>query len=221
MGRAAMTAVLMLAIGATAARAQSLEDFDYENLAFRGIGLEIGYIWPNKVESTPTAGLRMDLGYLGPGLRVTPSITYWSSRMKASEVRSLEDRLAALVASQQPPGSPAPVVELGPIDWSDIALALDGHVVWRTAYDVLTFAGAGAAVHFMNGDGEAIANTFIEDLLDTIGAGFDVHAGAEYPLADNMRVYAMGRLELLQDIWYAGIRGGVQIQLGPDAEGER
>jgi hypothetical protein len=163
----------------------------------------------------------MDLGYLGPGLRVTPSITYWSSRMKASEVRSLEDRLAALVASQQPPGSPPPVVELGPIDWSDIALALDGHVVWRTSYDVLTFAGAGAAVHFMNGDGEAIANTFIEDLLDTIGAGFDIHAGAEYPLADDLRVYAMGRLELLQDIWYAGIRGGVQIQFGPDAEGER
>ena len=151
--------------------------------------------------------------------------------MKPSEVTSLEDRLASLVASQQPPGSPFPLVELDPIDWSDVALALDAHMVWRinltsdltgpsNDYDLLTFAGAGAALHFLNGDGPAIDDTFVEDLLDSVGPGFDVHAGAEYVLTPNLRVYTMGRFEWLQDIYYATVRGGVQIQLGPPAAGE-
>jgi hypothetical protein len=233
--RASVLAGLVLALAAAAppARGQNLEDFDYENLAFRGVGFELGYLWANKVEATPTYGIRMDLGYLGPGLRVTPSLTYWTSRMKVGEVASLEDRLESLVASRQPPGSPAPVVELDPIDWSDLALALDAHAVWRIKlrpasdlgvpegqYDLLTFAGAGAAVHFLNGDGASINNTFVEDLLDSVGAGFDLHAGAEYVVSSNLRVYTMGRIELLQDIYYANLRGGIQIQFGPDAEGE-
>ena len=232
MRRSTVLAILMTVAAAAPARGQDLADFDYENLSFRGVGFELGYLWANKVESAPTFGIRTDLGYLGPGLRVTPSLTYWTSRMKQSEVTILEDRLASLVARQQPPGSPFPVVELDPIDWSDVALALDAHAVWRidlravpdepaVRYDLLTFAGAGAAVHFMNGDGEAINNTFIEDLLDSVGAGFDVHAGAEYLISSNLRVYAMGRMELLQDIYYATLRGGVQIQLGDTEAGER
>jgi hypothetical protein len=232
MKRGGVVVLVLLAVAAPA-RGQQLEDFDYENLAFRGLGFELGYLWANKVEATPTYGIRMDLGYLGPGLRVTPSLTYWTSRMKQGEVTSLEDRLASLVASRQPPGSPFPVIELDPIDWSDLALALDAHAVWRInlrpapdlgvpdgSYDLLTFAGAGAAVHFMNGDGAAINDTFIEDLLDSVGAGFDLHAGAEYLVSSSIRVYGMGRLELLQDIYYATLRGGVQIHLGPIEEGE-
>jgi hypothetical protein len=216
MRRSTMLAALVLLSVAAPARGQELADFDYENLSFRGVGIEWGYLWANKVEPTPTYGVRMDLGYLGPGLRITPSLTYWTSRMKRSEVTSLEDRLASLVASQQPPGSPAPVVDLEPIDWSDLALALDAHVVWRTPYvNAWTFAGAGAAVHFMDGSGPAINNTFIEDLLDSVGAGFDLHAGAEYAVQSNIRVYGMGRLELLQDVQFIAIRFGAQLQLGP------
>ena len=220
MKRSIVLALAALLAGAAPARAQELADFDYENLSFRGLGLEWGYLWANKIESTPTYGVRMDLGYLGPGLRITPSLTYWSTRMKAGEVASLEDRLAALVASQQPPGSPAPTVELEPIDWSDLALALDAHMVWRTDYEFLTFAGAGAAVHFLSGDGPAIDNTFVEDLLDSVGAGFDLHAGAEWAIEPHIRIYGMGRLELLQDIQYFAIRFGAQLQLGPNAAGE-
>ena len=92
----------------------------------------MGYLWPDKVEPTASYGVRMDLGYLGPGVRVTPSITYWSSRIKAREVRELEDRLDTLIAQTQP--GPVAPVSLGPIDWSDLALALDAHVVWRVPY---------------------------------------------------------------------------------------
>ena len=113
--------------------AQELADFDSENLTFRGFGLEVGYLWPDKVEPIVTYGVRMDLGYLGPGLRVVPSITYWSSRMKAREVGELESRLDSLIAQTQPGVSSDPVT-FGLIDWSDLALALDTQRcgAWRT-----------------------------------------------------------------------------------------
>jgi hypothetical protein len=206
--------------GAPGAAAQSLADFDYTNLSFRGVGVEVGRIWADKVVSAPTVGLRADLGYLGPGVRITPSLTWWSSHMKQGEVTSLETRLASLIQGQQGPGAPPPSVALGRIDWSDLAFDLDAHVVWRTPYNVLTFAGGGASVHALNGSGNAIDGTFVEDLLDSVSAGLDVHAGAEYALHPRVRIYALGRFELLQDIKYAALRGGLQLQLGPSAPGE-
>ena len=220
--RALMLATALAGMSVLPGSAQELADFDYENLAFRGFGLEFGYLWPDKVEPTPTYGLRMDLGYLGPALRVAPALTYWSSRMKAAEVGELEDRLERLIARQQP-GTLAPLV-LGPIDWSDLTLALDAHVVWRVPYGFLTFAGAGASVHFLNVSGEAIAGTLVEDLLDAISAGFGLHAGVEYPLRRRVRLYATGRLELLEDRRYGSVSGGVQIHFGsivPGEEGSR
>ena len=207
------------ALAAAPARAQELADFDYENLSFRGVGLEVGRIWADQVVDAPTFGARADLGYLGPGIRVTPSVTWWSSHMKAGEVASLENRLAGLIVAQAP-GTPTPAVRLGQIDWSDLAFDLDAHMVWRTPYDVLTFAGGGASVHVLNGSGSAIDGTFVEDLLDSVSAGLDVHAGAEYNVSPRVRVYAAGRLELLQDIKYAALRAGLQLQLGPAAAGE-
>ncbi len=72
---------------------------------FRGFGPEWGYIWPSRVEPTQSFGLRMDLGYLGPGLRIVPGITYWKSDFKAGEIRELEDRVASLIVAQT--GEPA------------------------------------------------------------------------------------------------------------------
>ena len=210
--------VAALVLAPASGSAQELADFDYENLAFRGVALELGYIWPNKVESTPSYGLRMDLGYLGPGLRVTPSLTYWSSRMKRGEVVELEQRLDSLI-SQTQPGVAAPV-SLGEIDWSDFAMALDAHVVWRVPAGFLTFAGAGASVHFLNGAGDAIADTFIEDLLDSVSAGFGLQAGVELPLTSRLRVYGAGRMELLEDLRYFALRSGLQLHFGGAVPGE-
>ena len=214
MGMRAVILVSVLAlVCAPPGGAQDLADFDYENLAFRGVGLEWGYLWPDKVEPTPSYGVRVDMGYLGPGLRITPSLTYWSSRMKRSEVAQLENRVESLIAG-------APSVALGSIDWSDVALALDAHVVWRVPYGILTFAGLGASVHFLNGDGVAIADTFIEDLLDSVSAGLGLHAGVEYLLNSHIRIYTSGRLELLEDIRYSAIRAGLQLHRGGPAPGE-
>jgi len=209
------TAMLLTA---TAAAGQDLADFDYENLSFRGVGAEWGYIWPDRVEPTQSFGARFDLGYLGPGLRIVPSVHYWSSTFKRSEVRELEDRVQSLIVSQT--DVPAPTVELGVVDWSDLEVAVDAQVVWRIPYGVLSFVGMGVGAHMLNGAGAAIDDTFIEDLLDSVSAGFNVHGGLEVPLARRLRLNGQARYEVLGDLRYAQVRLGGQFMVGAPAPGE-
>ena len=197
--------------------AQELADYDYENLGFRGVGLHGGYIFPSSVKETYTVGASMDLGYLGPGLRVVPSITYWDSELKADEVAELETRLENLIIDQG--GTLTQPIDLGVITWSDIALTVDSHFVWSIPYGFLGYAGAGASAHLMNGGG-SIADTFIDDLLDSIRAGFNLHAGVEVPLHPQLRLYSGARYELLGDLRYLELRGGLRLFLGEPAAGE-
>jgi hypothetical protein len=197
---------------------QELADFDYENLSLRGFGFEWGYIYPTRVDEAESYGLRLDLGYLGPGLRIVPSVTYWKAPFKAAEVVELEDRVASLIQDQT--GGPAPNVDLGTINWTDIVVAIDAQVVWEIPLDILTFAGVGVAAHSLNGDGSAINGTFIEDLLDSVTAGFNFHVGLEYPVTDRFRLNAQGRYEVLGDMQYFHGRFGLQIMTGANAPGE-
>jgi len=183
-------------VGGTPAAAQELADFDYENLSFRGFALEAGHLWGRRIEDTNTLGLRFDLGYLGPGVRVVPHFTYWSSELKRGEVARLETSVERLIENQT--GEPADV-SLGTVDWSDRMLGLDAQAVWAVPGNLLTFAGVGAAVHFLNGDGAAISGTFVEDLLDSAKAGFNVHVGLEIPW-ERFRMYGVGRFDVLEDL---------------------
>lgn len=197
-----------------AAHAQNLADYDYENLAFRGVGFDWGYIWPTKVEPASIFTVRLDLGFLGPAVRIVPSVSYWSSQFRMAELDRLADRL-----SQLPPLRDQEVVitaeDLGQVDWSDLTLAVDAHVVWTTPFNVFTFVGAGAALHALNGRGSVIDDTFIEDLLDSTGAGVAVLAGAEWHALPRLRLYGEARYTIASDVRYPGIRLGAAFMLPP------
>lgn len=214
-----LVAVACVALARPAGTAgQELADLDYENLAFRGFGFDWGYMWPNSVERTGTFGLRLDFGYAGPGLRVVPGIGYWSAPLDAERVARLENRLATLVSGET--GGPAPVIDLGRIDRTDVSIGVDGHIVWSVPFDVLTYGGLGVAAHILNGDGPAINNTLLEDLLDEITAGLNLHVGVEYPVTDRFRLYTMARYEVIPDIQYFQVRFGWQVMTGENAPGE-
>ena len=215
-GRGVAIAVVLASPGSV--MGQELADYDYENLSFRGLAIEWGYLYPTRVEPTKSYGLRIDMGYLGPGLRIVPGVTYWSAPFKAAEVSELEARVASLVQRQT--GAPPPTVDLGIIEWTDVAVSLDAHVVWEIPFDVLTFGGFGVAAHVLNGDGPAINGTFVEDLLDSVTAGFNLHAGMEYPITDRFRLYGQGRYEALGDLQYFHTRFGAQLMIGENAPGE-
>jgi hypothetical protein len=218
-GRLAGAIAVLVLLQPGVASGQELADFDYENLGFRGFSFESGYIFPTRVESTYSFGTRIDLGYLGPGLRIVPGITYWSSKMKRSEVAKLERKVDALIEQQAGVGV-APPVNLGQIDWTDVAVSLDGHFVWAVPFDMLTYLGLGVSAHLVNGDGVAINDTFVEDLLDSVSAGFNLHGGLEWPIHPNFRFYGLSRYELQEDLRYLEFRVGGQFTWGSPAAGE-
>lgn len=196
--------------GTSGAAAQTLADYDYEYLSFRGIGVDAGYIWPNTVEPTVHYGVRIDLGYLGPGVRIIPSLAYWRSELVDEELRDLATRI------NQQAGSSLEGEDLGPIDWSDLSLSLDGHFVWNVPFDVLAFVGLGLGLHALNGQGPAIDDTIMEDLLDAITAGASVLAGFEVAPVERIRVYTEGRYTMLNSIQYLSARAGLQFMFNTD-----
>ena len=197
---------------------QGLDEFDYEDLSFRGIMLEGGYLFADNVENASSLAIRFDLGYLGPGFRLVPGISYWKSDFDSDEIAGLESRLSDLVLSQG--GDPAGL-SLGDIDRRDLTVSLDGHFVWSVPFGLLSFAGAGVSAHFLDGSGSVIDDTFVEDLLDSVQAGLNLHVGLEYPLHERFRIYASPKLEILDDLKFFELRVGAHIVWGGLAPGER
>lgn len=201
------TRILLLAaalVGVPAlAGAQTLEDYDYENLAFRGVGFEVGQVWPHRAEGALELGIRADLGYLGPNVRIIPGITFWSSSLRSGVVDELRNNILKLC--RDPAGNC--VREFGEIRLSDVALNLDAQYTFPGIPGVVPYAGAGVALHLLNGQGEVIDNTFVEDQLDAIAPGIDLLAGAEIPLG-RLRLFAEARGALASDVQYAGLHIG-------------
>ena len=188
---------------------QSLADYDYANLAFRGIGVDYGRIYPSKVDAAAAYSMRLDLGFLGPGVRIAPSITYWSSKFKQSELERFASKINRI------PGANVKAADLGEIKWSDLSIGVDAHVLWTTPLGIYTYVGAGGAIHVLNGQGDFIQNTFVEDLLDTVTAGIALMGGVEAQVAPRFRIYGEARYTVASDVRYPGIRVGGALMLPP------
>jgi opacity protein-like surface antigen len=199
----------LVSLAAAPAEAQRLEDYDYEHLELTGFGFEYGRIWPTKVEVTNAYTVRVDLGYLGPGVRVTPSLSYWTSTLRRAEIERLVESLNAL-----PGGGVFQVEDFGVIHWSDLSLMMDVQGVWRTPLGFNPFAGFGLGLHALNGRGDAIEGTFVEDLLDTVTFGGAVSGGLEVTPLPRLRIYTEGRYTLVSNIQFGGVAVGVTLLLG-------
>jgi hypothetical protein len=197
-----------------AAQAQTLADYDYENLTFRGIGFDLGYIWPNKVEPAPLWSVRLDLGYLGPAVRIAPSISYWSSRFRRVELDRLADRISEL-----PPLRDQGVVvtadDLGDIQWSDLVLGVDAHIVWTAPLDIITFVGAGVADARTERPRATSSTTRSSRTCSTPCAGCRLHGRLELQLLPGLRIYTEARYTLASDVRYPSIRAGAAVMLPP------
>ena len=216
---ATLAGVVVTSAAPCETRAQELADYDYENLSFRGISFDVGYLYADNVEDTRTLGVRFDLGFLGPGFRIMPGVTYWESTLAQTEVGQFQTRLGTLTADQG--GTvPAGGFDLGDIDRKDIVVNLDGHYVWAVPLNLFFSTGVGLSVHFLNGSGPSIDGTFVEDLLDSVSAGFNLHAALEYPIADRIRIHGGSKVEILGDLSYVEFRGGLTFIWGGLVQGE-
>lgn len=56
----------------------------------------------------------------------------------------------------------------------------------------------------------------MEDLLDGVRLGANGHAGIEVPVHQRVRLYGLTRFEIMSDLHYFELRGGLQVFLGSD-----
>jgi hypothetical protein len=199
-------AVLAVALAPAPAGAQQWEDYDYENLEFRGIGLDFGAVWPANVDRTLSFGIRADMGFVGPGVRIAPAIRFWSSTVDEAEVERLADQIRRLCERQA--GAVCPPFELGEIERSDLELAVDAHYLFPTGYTIQPYLGGGLGIHLLNGRGESIDKTFVEDLLDTVSPALNVVGGIHLPLGSAIEMMTEGRFVLVSDVRYASVLVG-------------
>lgn len=210
-GRVTLAAVAALTLPGGVG-AQSLADYDYENLRLRGVGVDVGYIWPSNVEGTQVYSLRLDLGYLGPAVRIAPSLSYWNSQLKGEELDQLAERISELDPLQEQ-GVVLKGADLGKVGWSDLSLSVDAHLVWTVPLRLMTYLGAGVALHALNGRGNVVDDTFVEDLLDSTSAGLAFMAGIEAQPLPALRLYGEARYTLADAVRYPGIRVGAALML--------
>lgn len=203
---AAGSAALFLLIGAVRpAEAQNLEQYDYANLGLRAIGAEIIYVSPSQNDGTVGLGARIDLGFLGPGLRVVPRFAYWKADVEASSIDRLERQLEEV--SELEPGS----INLGAIDRSAYVIGTD--VQFITSLDrVSPYIGAGLDIYALNNDGDAIRGTFLDDLVIT--AGVSAVGGLQVALSPLWSAYGELRATAVTDASSLGAAFGIYYTFG-------
>jgi hypothetical protein len=219
MGRVLILLVLVVIPGVAAS--QTLEDYDYENLQFRGAGVEVGYVLPWNIEPTMSFGVRGDMGFVGPHVRIAPGIRFWSSQLKEDEVERLATQFIE-ICSRRAPGSCPAALDLGQVRRSDLELSADAHIIPDAPTPVIPYAGGGFSLHLLNGGGESIDDTFVEDLLDTVAPGVNLLAGALLRLGSVVQISAEARLVLTSDVQYGNlVLGGVWTLPSPPANMRR
>jgi len=184
---------------------QGLEEYDYTNLGLRGIGIEAFTVDASQNESTLGIGAKLDLGFLGPSIRVVPRFGYWKADVDGSQVSELEAQLEE--ASGLTPGS----ISLGTIDRSAYIFGTDFQWTSRSA-KVSPYIGAGLDVYILNDDGDAIRDTFLDDVVVTAGVSGVI--GAQIGLSRRWSVYGEFRGSAVTDASNMGVALGIFLMTG-------
>ena len=212
--------VLLFPIVATGSlKGQELADYDYEKLAFRGISVEYGNILFKTYEETEVYSVKLDLGFLGPGVRMATRASYWSSEMVPEELVSFESSLNTMILAQ---GGvlPGNGLEIGSIKRDDMSVSVEADYVWRIPLGMLLSTGLGASAHLVNGTTQIPDDNFLNGLLDSFTAGFNVHSGLEYLVTDRIRLYGDSRIGLAGNVRFFQFGGGLTILWGELLSGE-
>lgn len=194
-----------LAATARPAAAQNLEQYDYANLGVRAIGAELIYVDPTQNESTLGFGARLDLGFLGPAIRVVPRFGYWKADVDGESVSELERQIEEV--SELEPGT----INLGSIQRSAYILGADFEYI-ATVSRVSPYIGVGLDVYALNDDGNAIAGTFLDDLVVT--AGVSAVGGLQVAINPQWSAFGEFRATAVTDASSLGASFGILYTFG-------
>lgn len=206
-------------ISALRLEGQELADYDYGNLAVRGISLDYGNFSLENFEEAESYSVKLDLGFLGPGIRMATRASYWSSLMLPEGIASFESNLSNLILTQG--GSlPSNNLDLGPIRRDDFSLALEADYVWSIPLGFLFSTGLGASAHLVNATTSIPDDTFLDDLLDSVTGGIHIQGGLEFLLTDRIRIHGGSRVGLVGNDRFLEFSGGLTFLWGELLSGE-
>lgn len=193
-------AALVVLLAPGVARSQSLEEYDYENLGVRALGVEAVWVNAKDAKGTIGFGIRADLGYLGPNVRVAPRFAYWKADIEDGAVAKFERNLEALCT---PPGC---TINLGDLRRNAWVVGLDFE--WIPADLMLApYLGAGLELYVLDDSGEAIKGTFLDDAVVT--AGVSAVGGLQLDLRRHLRLYSEVRGTLVTSASNVAVHAGV------------
>jgi len=173
---------------ASPAGAQNLEEYDYENLGFRALGVDVVYADATDAQGAVGFGLRADLGFLGPYVRVVPRFAFWKADIDDKAVTRFEDNLERLCVP------PECSIDLGSLQRHFWVLGLD--LQWTLPErKVAPYLGVGVDAYLLDDSGPAIKGTFLDDAVVT--AGLSAVAGLQIDVGRRLRVYGDVRGTLL------------------------
>jgi hypothetical protein len=187
-------------LGAGDAVAQNLEEYDYENLGLRALGVDV--VWANAKDAKGAVGfgVRADLGFLGPYVRVVPRFAFWKADIEDESVARFERNLEALC---NPPGCS---IDLGELRRDYYIVGFD--LQWTLADRTLApYLGAGADLYILNDSGPAIKGTFLDDVVVT--AGLSGVAGLQFDTGKHLRLYADVRGTLVTSASNVAVYAGI------------
>jgi len=198
----------LTAVDARAQEAQGLAAYDYAYLGFHGLSAEVFSIYPNDTKNTAAYGGRVDLGYLGPNVRVQVRGSYWSSEMKDAKVEEFAIRIADLVEEQN---GARPTIDLGVIKRTAVVAGTDFHWVFAPTSTIRPYLGVGGELMILSGSGPAIDDTFVDDSLDLLTFGVSGLGGIEFRIGSKVSLFGEARGSLAAGIRSLSWGGGVGI----------
>jgi hypothetical protein len=184
------------------------DEFSYEGLRFSGVGVEVGGVASNRLETQLIGALRVDYGMIAPRVRVLLGVSYFSSDFKENEIADFEENLSELVDDPTNDFT----IDIGSVTWSDFEADLDLQYV-MPAGRLTGFAGAGLGIHFRNGSGSAIDGTFVEDALDTIDASLNLSLGAQVQIIRELALTVGLRGALSSDLMTGALLAGLMYRV--------
>lgn len=185
-----------------------LDGFSYDGLEFSGFGIELGGVTSDRLESGVVAGIRVDYGYFAPRVRMVFGLSYFKEDFDRDEIVQFERSLRRVVID---PTNDF-VIVVGDISLSNIQADIDLLYEFSKGPSLMTYGGVGLAVHIRNGAGPAIDGTFVEDVLDTFAAGFNLVLGGELSVLTGLSSYADVRLGLSGELNMASFRIGLMFR---------
>ena len=175
-----------------------------DRLRLSGVGVAIGGVKPSQMEPTTAFTVEADYGEITPRWRVVFVTDVWSSHLDGDAIRRYRDALKRTVVD--PSGDDT--YNIGRVRVSDISLGVDGRYSPRRSRNefLRPYLGAGLAAHVLNGEGRAIANTFIERSLDNIAVGPSVAAGLDAVFFQHVTLGMQARYDLVSGARYGSLR---------------